>query len=128
MANYVGLKAKLDSNTDSHLTLWVLPDVITDEQTTQIKEILDQFEHYQIGVKFKSFDNFGPNKDIPVIKVQDEVLFTAIRNRIAKTGIADASSYEFIPHITLPQEMDPIVIPRVIWCGFIYAITQGSSI
>lgn len=121
MVNYIAFKADLESGTNAHLTLWVLPDEIAADQLDKLRSILEEFKYYQVGARFKAFDNFGPNKDIPVIKVKGELLFAAIRKRLTDAGITDASSYEYVPHITVPTDMDPIIIPRVIWCGFIYA-------
>ena len=128
MVNYIAFKADLESGTDTHLTLWVLPDEIAPDQLDKIRGILEEFKYYQVGARFKAFDNFGPNKDIPVIKVKNELLFTAIRKRLTDAGITDASSFEYTPHITVPTDMDPIVIPRIVWCGFIYAEVRDTTL
>lgn len=116
MVNYIGLEAKLAENMtkEAHLTLWVLPVEVTAEQSAKVQAIIEEFRYYSIGARFKSFDNFGPAKDIPVLRVQNEQFFTSIRRKLTDAGLVDQSSYDFGPHVTVPVSMDPIIIPRII--------------
>ena len=116
--NYIGFKA-WDMGFNAHLTL-VYTGEVGPQQELIIKDILHEIGEQTHYVYPHKLALFGPDNDIPVLRVRaDESLFL-LREQLIKWGVPNKADYDFVPHITLqlPQTRVPsnekLIIPIVI--------------
>lgn len=116
--NYVGFKA-WDMGFDAHLTV-----LFTGELEPQKELILQDILH-EIGPQTNyvyphKIALFGPDNDIPVLRVQANESLFLLREQLIKWGVPNKSDYDFTPHITLklPHRGEPLFqtlhIPTII--------------
>ena len=99
--SYIGLKA-WGFGVDAHLTLLYTGD-LSPEQEEATQELVSRVVNsafYSIATRV-GFDLFGPQLNIPVLKVSvlDEVY--ALREYFIENGVPNGSEFGFNPHITL---------------------------
>lgn len=110
--NYIGFKA-WGFGFDAHLTLLYTGNLTSDEEETVEKLISRAVNSsfYSVATRL-SIDMFGPEFNVPVVRVNvlDEVL--AIREYFISEGVPNPSEFPFNPHVSLEfTENQPLVIP-----------------
>ena len=108
---------------DGHITLFYLGD---DTNTLDRKAITDALDHLYIPdfslrrVHSTNVEMFGPNNDIPVLRISDEWVYSLqaqIVGLFKLAGIESGSEFtEFKPHVTFPLEPG-VTIPNVLLAG-----------
>lgn len=109
--------------TDGHITLFYLGD---DTNTMNRKAITDALDPLYIPdyslrrVHGTEVEMFGPNNDIPVLRIEDEWVYglqAQIAGLFKLAGIESGSEFtEFKPHVTFSLEPG-VTIPNVLLAG-----------
>lgn len=99
--NYAGIECK---DLSGHITIMFL-----DDQIPPIT-ILDCFRSLKspLAVSRGSFAMFGPNNDIPVVKLNlnEHHPLRIVRDGLLSCGLHDKGYAPWNPHITLPENVD----------------------
>lgn len=102
---------------DAHLTL-IFTGEMEPEEESLVKEIVYEASYKSYMVERKEIAMFGPEKNIPVIKVLDNLDLHSLRERLLQRGVRSASEYSWNPHITLRLDhAQTLRIPRFITLG-----------
>lgn len=95
---------------DLHMTYYFFPDV-TDVSYTKddvIEAIKEGFYNVYVMADVFEFDLFGPESDVPVLRVRNELLqenYKLIGEALRKRGIDNYSKYYgFKPHVTIDED------------------------
>lgn len=112
MKTYVGFKA-LDMGFDAHLTVCYFGPDATEKDLSEIQNILDApMWSEPIWVVRKDIALFGPDNDVPVLRVTTPAILGALHMELADYSV---SEYTWNPHITLDIDgADDIHIPVAI--------------
>ncbi len=113
MKNYIGLKAN-GMGFDAHLTVMYTGDLEPDQES-HVENILSTLGSPAFYVERDSIVMFGPNNNIPVLKVTPTLAMWNLRKILDSSHIPSPSEFPWNPHITLEFEPDSTLeIPPVI--------------
>lgn len=109
--------------TEGHITLFYLGDDTSTLDREAVKDALDTLyipEYSLRRVNGTEIEMFGPDNDIPVLRIEDEWVYglqAQIAGLLKLAGIESGSEFkEFKPHITF--DLKPgINIPNVVMAG-----------
>lgn len=95
-----------------HSTILFLGDIDEDLGGIEIEPLMDVLSpvecNYLQYVDVKGWDLFGPDQNIPVLKLDQTPVMTEIRERVefvlACVGIFSPSQFGYSPHVTIDNE------------------------
>lgn len=123
---YVGMKVQ-NVPFDGHFTIRYLGErPLTHNRLLDLKDLLASYENLRFTVHRGSLDSFGPNEDIPVIRVYGSLmtLLTTKMHNAMNVKNFNNEGYIFQPHITIPRLNYPL--PKKFILGPVY-IKNGSN-
>jgi hypothetical protein len=101
--NYVGLQA-VNMGFEAHLTLIYTGD-LSPHKEALYEEIIDslgkRIRYHVFNLDRNNIEMFGPNHDIPVLRLNMSANLNDLRNELIDRGIRNVSEYSFNPHISL---------------------------
>lgn len=107
---------------DVHSTVVFLGDVSNSEFTKE--DVLDAMREFDVNVyrwvDVDGLDWFGPNHDVPVLRISHSGLqgfYERLTEKLAIKGIFSASEFPYSPHVTIDMETATIGWPNHLMLG-----------
>lgn len=92
---------------EPHVTILYLPDVTSVSKELVLEAIKATGHEVYLVARAEGIEMFGPDKDIPVVRVQHnyfEDYYRQLREEFDKRGIEYSTLYDYSPHVTMSEE------------------------